>query len=433
MGYLTRASGLPNFSKAVFSLWFRVPQASIDAASAEEIPASDTELVRTIPLLTYGPRLTKKTYPDLHSEDVHIDHWDTSSGLPGASDGFFTLTPTSYGDSSTAKISPCFIGLECSGGVAKLTFNIQMSDYADVAGLIPGVLVVDRYLQQSLIPPENPLYSSSITDPGTGTPGSGWEAGPSPEYSFTTLWDRTPIDLNAQPEVFTVQTGHAIAAGQWHHLLLSFDLSDPCVTTSPGLGDSVIFWDTVPQGTSSYCKLWYAIDDVNYSGGANMKPYPVDYNITDGIYGTGDIGDPNGILTANAWNIVQGSTGYIYNVLTGPSTCSYTTPPIPASGAALGIPSSSAFVDHIYDVDMAEGQIFTGVTLDTSILGNRRLFVTGTGFPTAMSVAAAVLGQPKIKLHGQRNWLAGKNTGSLGGTLTRTATINPFLPSPSLS
>jgi hypothetical protein len=79
-------------------------------------------------------------------------------------------------------------------------------------------------------------------------------------------------------------------------------------------------------------------------------------------------------------------------------------------------------VDHILHVEMAEFQLFTGVTIDTSSVRARRAFIDSNGKPVNPNKQASdadpqsgsieFLGQlPDILLHGSGNWIKGKNTG----------------------
>jgi hypothetical protein len=58
--------------------------------------------------------------------------------------------------------------------------------------------------------------------------------------------------------------------------------------------------------------------------------------------------------------------------------------------------------------------MFIDSTLDTSVTGNRRIFITDKGKPASMGLAADFFGkEPEVKLHGSTNWKKGRNTGSL--------------------
>ena len=106
---------------------------------------------------------------------------------------------------------------------------------------------------------------------------------------------------------------------------------------------------------------------------------------------------------------------------------------------------------------MAEFQLFTGVTLDTSVEENRRAFVDEDGVPVPPEgkpptedkpdgekpPAEKLLGKrPDIVLHGSGDWSDGNNTGSLGvdndgdnipsGQFEPTGAIPSYTPDPSL-
>jgi hypothetical protein len=115
---------------------------------------------------------------------------------------------------------------------------------------------------------------------------------------------------------------------------------------------------------------------------------------------------------------------------------------LPVKDAELGIPSISAYVDEIHEVDMAELQFFAGVALDTGKESNRRIFITKDGKPVYADQKADAnhpnsgsierLGkEPEIYLHKTKNWKTGKNLGT-AGDLTPTGKIDRFKPEPSL-
>jgi hypothetical protein len=92
---------------------------------------------------------------------------------------------------------------------------------------------------------------------------------------------------------------------------------------------------------------------------------------------------------------------------------------------------------------LAELQIFTGVTLDTTLVTARRAFVDADGNPVDPEDAEEFMGKrPEILLHGSSDWIDGLNTGSIGldnedkivpsGQFTPTGTILEYTPDPSL-
>ena len=65
MSYLQIPNGIPNFSKAVISFWFRVPKASAIAASKNKVDSGleNFEMLQgVLPLLTFGKPQQSKFY-----------------------------------------------------------------------------------------------------------------------------------------------------------------------------------------------------------------------------------------------------------------------------------------------------------------------------------------------------------------------------------
>jgi hypothetical protein len=64
MGYIELSSGLGSFSKAVMSIWFRLPSDSVNASKAyyqsvrSEVGLTDGIMAGILPLVTWGPRGT---------------------------------------------------------------------------------------------------------------------------------------------------------------------------------------------------------------------------------------------------------------------------------------------------------------------------------------------------------------------------------------
>lgn len=408
MSYLTLANGIPNFSKAVFSFWFRVPKESITAAlkrsQADERPFKIMQYV--LPLVTFGKPQVNKNYQAI-TVDV-ADYLYTP-------DNYVPYNTTHYIAGEPYDVDPCFIGvLYSDDGTFRLAFNIQMGDYMAVNAT-------------DWITTKMTFYPSDNA-PGTGAEGDGTVFGGTAK---ATIEDASYIE-NAQPEWFSVESQHNLDPGKWHHVLLSFDVS-----SSVAIGH--------PQASSD-CKLWYAIDDVDYRGQANLQPW------RDADDGLGD----NTILTRNVWReSVPIRPPVLYqNTPVAEPAGSYGPVPIPTHEAALGIPASAKYVDYIFRVEMAEFQLFTGVTLDTGIDHNRRAFVDKEGKPVDPTgtedepgPGEKLLGKkPAVLLHSSGNWQTGYNTGTLGikieddGTITKlpdgqfnpTAKIEPYKPEPAL-
>lgn len=279
--------------------------------------------------------------------------------------------------------------------------------------------------------------------PPTGydtSPGTGYGAGYGGIFHTDALVD-VSAHRNARPEYFYVYNPVHLGPDRWHHVLLSCDLSDDCVTHGPlqvhdPHGSTHA---TTAEGTDSHCRIWLALDDVN-QGLDGLRPYAVDGS-----------DDPSAVLTENAWNVANNVTGLVGNLWDTPATCSYPAEYLPVSGGALGIPASAEWVDSIYKTEFAELQLFTDVHLDTGVTANRRAFVDADGKPVNPADAETLLGKkPEVRLHGTANWKQGTNTGpdyvpnpapgpgkpetipDPAKALTPTGRIDAFKPDPAL-
>lgn len=325
MGYLQiPVSALPNFSKAVISVWFRVPAATftlMDAISDVVPGPSNTDhmcsscyspaLFKVIPLITFG--------------SLEIDNLSLAC-------------------------SPSFIGIDCWQS--------------------------ERVLQCNLQTPVNGAQT------GTGS-------------------------YNQRPGCFFMggfaggATDTVISADLWHHALISFDISGSQTAT-------------YVAGVGSYASastFSWALDDVS-------RPLAM---------------APN---AGAQWGIANNAiiTQWLLDGVGGSDTASFSGGYIASNGNPIGIPASSAFVSNGQKVELAELQIFTGVTTDAAIEANRRAFIATDGTPANMYLAEALLGQaPNIKLTGSNNWKTGANTGSLGTTFTPTGTITTYTTAPDIT
>lgn len=339
MGYLTKASGLTDFSKVVISVWFRIPVDSLAAARAQYdaanavFPNTDLSLIGIIPILTFGP-----------GAETYVNH----NGVSGAV-------------TSAGPISSCVIGVSCgdsggSIGYGNVLYARMQYSTGAAAPVFPNNVYNDFFQVGAQLSPSN-VWGSSIAG-----------------------------------------SAITVAADQWHHVLVSFDLSGGCSST----------YSAPDLGIDSTCPFYWSFDDVNYSSKYLWPNTPV-------IVGDTDV--PNGIFSDRC---IQNSGSF-----------SFAAGNIPTSGNAFGVPSDQT--DHVYKIEMAELQVYTDVTLDTSNSTNRRAFVTSDGRPESMGAAALLLGKtPEVYLHGLSRWQSGTNSGT-AGHLTPTGTINPFTPGPSLT
>ena len=416
MSYLTLPNGIPNFSKAVFSLWFRVPRESVIAASTHSLPTDDENffmMQHVLPLLTYGVVQTNANYQLMYKDIVGTK--------PPGSD-IVVIQPVGYQRHTPYEVDPCMIGLVCSDdGMFNLAFNIQMGDKGSYQSLIWFVTGLD-YVEDST---EGNIPGSGFVGTGTGA------------YK-TTIVDGTYGIQDAQNEFFYVETEISLEPDKWHHLLLSFDVDGSL---------------TVGEHPSSDCQLWYAIDDVDYRGPENMGPFR---DAPDDGLGS------NTILTSNVYRqsgVIPPEGGRLFfnNYIAEPSG-SYSPQSIPSNGSELGFPAAAHYMEGIFRCEMAEFQMWTGVTLDTDINSNRRVFIDEDGNPVSPTEGATendprgpaekLLGKkPDVLLHGSSNWKIGKNTGTTGieinsageeilipgGQFIPTGGIEKYKPEPALT
>jgi hypothetical protein len=456
MSYLVLSNGIPDFSKAVISLWFRVPQATIDAATAaySEAITPRPRFNGIIPLIVFGPSFKTKRFhfpmvllgggytEVFQTYTTRCQYETTGTSLVQYSGSQWKFTGEEYDD-----IDPSYIGIDCSRAwdVDKplLSVNIQMQDFATLKGAWP--IATKTTGPDTLIRQGKPNPYSGCTIPPTKPNGS---LVPTRDVTFTTAYGSgASVVMGARPEVFRTLNarpgqlafqeidtqpdtplGQEVTPDKWHHLLLSLDFSLDCTTQGLRLpsGSPIPPQGTQGARTTSACKMWLAYDDVNL----------VEKNLS--CYWPTGHSDPNFLLTQNAYYIAssrtfptsQTSDDDFGNLITVTNTydvpsCDYVPAQIPASAYPLGLPGTNVYSSKVLNCEMAELQIFTGVTLETGNVNNRRAFIaaekkaddTPTGFlvPAKPESAERLMGKrPAILLHGQDNWIKGKNTGSLG-------------------
>jgi hypothetical protein len=427
MSYLTLSNGIPDFSKAVISLWFRVPKESVKAAAGHMIDQGNFPLMQSIlPLVTFGRPQKLKIY-DEYRHNVGIIHPYPIN--PNEPDPATTYVTSYYLAGPTYDVDPSYIGISCGGQGSSgerfwLEFHFQMEGYMAFSS------TANITTQMDIWSGSDPAAPQDAAVPGSGTVALFPNVGQAKIQAADYL-------NNTQPEYFTVSTANSYKSDEWHHLLLSFDIGGSVSVGTPF--------------ASSTCRLWYAIDDMDYRGAENMTPY----RDLAGQWGP-DTLDPNAILTRNAW-VYSGQDPnweypkYYQNHFIGLPQGSFSGGKIPSTGAAMGIPSSIKYQDGIFRVEMAEFQMWTGRTLDTGIKSNRRAFVSEHGEPVdptgdkddPRGPGERLLGKkPEILLHGSGDWEIGYNTGTLGigaddkplaaGQFKPTGGIKQFEPDPSL-
>jgi len=407
MSYLQIPTGIPSFQKAVISFWFRVPKASIDAARVQPIPDNlegdrndyFPALFRTIPLVTFG------------SVEAAV---------------------TDYGDGTGAyPTSPSYIGVDCSR--SRFTALWPNQDSLAVHLAMPNTMTFVM----------NPMATDGRDPPGE------------PQYVHN-LQRKDAFYMSGKGDV--PYTGGQssildVTADTWHHALISFDLTTPAVMryttanpTAPPFEPTTLM---LPGGPT----FMWAFDDVDKT----------DYSLSPScaqIYNTQFPESP--VSPPAPLPLKQITTNNLIEVFGGAWAFTATWNPVPIKSLdnPIGAPASAMFVDNVYHVEMAEFQMFTGVTLDTGIESNRRAFVDDDGNPVPPerepptvdhpdgqpAPAEKLLGKwPDILLHGSDRWSNGENTGTTGvdfnvdppeekpeGQFKPTGEIRAYTPDPSL-
>jgi hypothetical protein len=346
---ISLGTGIPNFSKAIISFWFRVPSASLDAADADADARADTpdlKFVGIIPLVSFGAMGTYTTY--------------NVGGDPNLN--------------FTTDVGPSYIGIHC-GPKDGPDFS------APVGHTLYTRIQYDNGGGWFRLP--DPLdYAANTNQPDffeTGSSGTGSFHLEGPER------DINYIDVD--PDI-------------WHHVLVSFDVSDGSSAVTVDGGGDVTF--------GALSKIWIAFDDVNYDGpflqpcgAASYQPFGADPNAIASMFSlTTEIGLP-------------------------PTS-------VPTGGKPIGIPTSKDNADPFsYHVEIALPQMWTGITLDTSDTVKRRLFIDDDGKPVPVEVAEDALGTPLIRFTSSRSLIKGTNSGS-GKNFSPTGKIKSYKPDPEL-
>lgn len=486
MSYLQLDAGLPDFTKLVLSLWFRVPQASTDAAAAAWTGADGAMFDGIIPLVVLGKKGKGDTPVQVSIEEVlayegtqftvigitggTFDYEQIGGGqceelygpfsyrvegtlnvnlgasvVPGQPSHGYVDQRTIYPTGPGPDLNPSFIGLDCTGGLVTLFVNFEtaqvpvVSEYAFNEAITPGEsrprpgegpsfqqgTRITQWCSEPfglLIDPVGETEPEEISDTVTTV------TAPSGTYTGDYISSYTDISgmiRNATGAIHNNVNSIAIMPDHWHHLLVSVDLQTIESHGGEADGDIVAFVD----GAS---KLFVAVDDVNYTG------LDLSNNWVQG-------GDLNAVISDGAFEIA-GTRPPIGNDGEPLGTPHYTlsSPKVPNNGEPLGVPATTQFVGKILPVEMAELQIFTGVSVDTGVMSNRRAFIDGDGKPVSPSPppvdgelptppAETLLGKkPEILLHGSGKWIAGTNTGAPAAPLVPTGKIIAYSPDPSL-
>ena len=430
MSYLTLSSiNMADISKGTISLWFRLSQDSIDKAalyrSEKTHPKAPGVLDITIPLVTFGRKVMAKVYDS-------VSKTFTAPVLPDSTAPPPTITAAQVDEvDGDFPCAPSHIGIICDGETPTLVMKFQTETRAAVQGL-----------------------NGQVTNVTWTLPPGALEYEP-----HQTIDDVSYIQVG-EPETFLIVPTFKVDVDKWHHLLVSFDFSTN-VDVVAFEGDAATDEELRDKTIKSFCKVWFAFDDENKKGKDNIgNNFESSFRPVTGWV----TADENGVITMNAEAAVFTYTkapehpGNDNRVAASPEY-HWTASPIPTEHGPMGLPASAEYVETIYHCEMAEFQLFTGVTLDTGEEKNRRAFVDTDGKPvppdkkkdptdpTSRSGSIELLGKrPDVMLHKSSNWKIGKNTGTLGldintdgeetiipsGQFIPIAKIEPYKPEPAL-
>lgn len=471
---LTLGSGTPDFNKAVISFWFRIPQESIDAASAARTGDPTAMLSGIIPLVVMGKRGKGDDGTRTHDEqqlsgvqsgshfvglsfdqtvevigpcpahgigsfDCSVTN-DLNLGATieslGPFNSYETVSVTSAGNPGDPT-NPTCIGVACGGGTPTLYVNFEtgakanVSAYAFNKSVSPGgatSVPISETIKQGttvttgcsapfglLVPFFDPITSGTLT---TLTLPNGSSTG-TPVVGFS---DVSNLFLTGTAAITSNTGAIKISPDHWHHVLVSVNLNSIATHGGSGGGSTASF-------TDSSAKLYIALDDKNFT--------------KDDLSSTWvDGGGPNDVITAGAFAVAgaRDSRDDDGNSL-GTSTYSLPAPAVNSGNHGLGIPATSSAPN--YHVELAEFQMWTNQALDPAGESSRRAFITDDGKPeTDDTVPEDLLGTPAIRLHGSSNWKNGKNTGTppaqtvdeLGASqnFSPSGKIRAYKPNPSL-
>ena len=389
MAFLSSTGGLPDFTKVVISLWFRVPQESIDACATEAEKAKELErsgdysgvnalLSGIIPLVTFGVKGERRQAVPSTGKDItlgtFIQHimvltddganWReepagylTDPTGPGSPVVNFIQSPSVPTLGAAIAMNPSCIGINCSTTPPTLYLNFETGKLPDV---MSGFSVASAAGAPDLWTYTWPGWSFpdalALIPEYTGNPD-----GENPTY--TQNYFSIPRDWKVQATDFTDVSwllhnstasygggsGIVVTPDQWHHVLVSVD-----VLNGSSVNDGVV---------AKASKMWVAFDDKNYTGTTMSGSNPSG-------------GGPNDVLASGAFAFI----GMVHPPEDLGAPYSYAAS-ANIAGGGVGIPSFGDLSESVRKVQMAELQIFTGVTLDTSIEENRRAFINSKGQP----------------------------------------------------
>lgn len=453
-GYVERGTGTRNFSKAVVSLWFRVPQESINAIWAAA-PSPRLGLGGTlIPFVIFGASYTGYQIDSVANTPQDYTYATYNDATLLSSETRQWGTGPLYSEGDAVQFGPSFIGMQVDidaddNLIQYLYVRLQGNMYGTGTWALPV-----------------PIRSSSDAAVQANQSVHVWDTDQAWSYSFefcqtqyvivdgthttTTVYsDQSDIQTRAKgPDAFNiVSTQMRIRPDHWHHVIVSFDIGHRMtavgayyVYDQPNC-DSVVnaelIESSVGNDVATPGKCWISLDDVNRTGEGlqqwrfNRPPSLGDNGIiSENLYFTATH-DIAVVLSQKSWE-TAGLAGVQVEGEAGLPTYALPATQITSSEKAFALPATTEFADRIFKIELAEFQMFTGVTMNTASKANRRVFVSDAGKPVNPTVAKKFFKKsPDILLHADTDWIKGKNTGT-AGNFEPTMPIKKYRPDPSL-
>jgi hypothetical protein len=344
------------------SIWFRVPAASIAAAEAKWSTANNFDRWRgLIPLFTWGAQTTGT-------------ETGVNAVLLGTESGIGDIYGEELGSTTDFDQGPGYIGIRCNPSADPV-----LDAYIPVGA--PASCTAVRY-----------IATGYIRDP---TPGSNEY-----EYTFTDI-SSTEEDYD---DWFGGESETIIAADTIYHLLISWDLTGGSASTG------VVGGADPEYGITASSLMYAALNDTNLLSADLPMIWP------------GGSAGVNTHVTRQAYQ----RAGLDENPIGLPAVTT-TVSGIPTNPFSVPAPATISLISGsdtpVLKVQVADLQVFTGIALDTSVVENRRAFITSGGRPASPALAAALMDkQPEIRFQTVNDWQVGNNRGT-DGDFAATGTI----------
>lgn len=469
---------IPDSKKITVALWFRAEAASLAAATAEieawkndnnNTPIPRPPLCGVVPLVTIGPsgkvegidqnEVVIGTFPGGCAMLCDQGAWKprtTSAGLPACNDPSDDMGSDPSLNGSFRPCDPSYIGIDCSGDYPMFSVNI-ITPYKNKAKFFASRPIAtattytgdfNNYGDPHYTIPGGQGQCSGVAIIPPGFPGQGLACAAQWTHNNLTVEHEksgAPTSTGSRNEVFRLLPqqnigesiggdatdehfqGIRIVPGQWHHAIVSIDLTNGCITTGqvfdvndPDVPDPR---PTVGGRATVTPRMFVAVDDVNYQGEKLSAYFPKGY------------ADRNGVCSVNGYNVAceiqfegtqaldiidgvqtpcQGNLDEVTQVLQGIPKYIFKPSAIELSGGPLGAPAANEWSDATKHVELAAVYVLTDLAVDTSKKDNRRAFITDEGKPAPISMIKKTFGkEPEVILSPGRNLKKGRNVGAL--------------------